>query len=101
MVVLPMFTQYDIVHVSKSKRTTHYFFGNFHGREKAGIEKLVRKKFNNSKQTHTNTSNIPSICRHVPRRIQCLPGNIGRLESISARIQPTDQMSTSGECNIR
>lgn len=27
-------------------------------------------------------------------RIQCFPGKIGRFDNISAKIQPTDQMST-------
>ena len=30
-------------------------------------------------------------------RIQCLPGKMGRLESISARMQPMDHVSTEGK----
>ena len=37
------------------------------------------------------------VCVHVCRvRIQCLPGKMGRFESISARMQPMDQVSTGG-----
>lgn len=30
----------------------------------------------------------------MPQRIQCFPGNIGLLDSSSAKIHPTDQTST-------
>ena len=33
-------------------------------------------------------------CIIVFHHLQCFPGKIGRLEIISAKIQPTDQMST-------
>ncbi len=50
----------------------------------------------------TVTCFVPYKCisEHMDRlmtwlmRIQCFPGKIGRFDSISARIHPTDQMST-------
>ena len=45
-------------------------------------------------QTHTHTHNTHT------QRIQCFPGKMGLLESISAKMQPTDQMSTVGRVSV-
>ena len=60
-------------------------------------------------QHHAFLCSVERVCMHVAisykmcgctfpvrlvQRIQCFPGNIGRLLNISAKIHPTDQMST-------
>lgn len=41
---------------------------------------------------------IKQCIKNNAARIQCFPGNSGLLDSISAKMQPTDHTSTAGNC---
>ena len=59
-----------------------------------GIHTHTHTHTHKGKHIHTYTGALSYDYAETSKRIQCLPGNNGLFESISAKIQPTDQTST-------